>query len=376
MATTLGLIGAGAGLSSLGGLGSSFAAGRPDDPDPDEQFFSAFGPGNLADPLLASLSLDQLVQLGIGDPNAFRSILSLSSPFSQAIATYGRSGEDADSVQLVGRTISGLSNDIDEMIAQGMSADEISRNLGSGRGLAGIENAPGIIGISFEELVRREVEFRQSIGPEVERLSQQAQAAGASRTVGLERIAQLTQNIPQADAAAIAALQAREQERLLRELNRGVDEQRADLLRQANAAGFNPGRAVGDIEEFRARATQDSDLDALGRAIATLGGQQQLAANEVGLLQSLIYTPQQSGASLAQLRTSGFQPTGTGIVPPIVQPPSPLAAGISSASSIAGNTLASLPGILAEISALNRIPGTQTASSGAPAFPSVLTIPG
>ncbi len=192
---------------------------------------------------------------------------------------------------------------------------------------------------SLDDLIGAENSFKQQIAPLLE--SAQAAAAGnfQSKLDVQSQIVNLLGNLPDASAAGIAKLTASEKSRLLRDMNLQVDESRGDILELANSGNFNPGRPLGDLEEFRSRATQDADLEALGRALALIGGQQTAAGNSLNMLfgsQSQTFNRATMLASLDQ-----------GLVPPSllqaqgVQPNTALASGIAAA----GNTVAS--GLLA-----------------------------
>ncbi len=115
---------------------------------------------------------------------------------------------------------------------------------------------------SIDEFFTAEENFRTQIGPLLD--SAEGAAKGNFRSI-LETRSQINNllgNLPDASAAGIAKLRGEEKQRLIRDINRESDEARQDVLEVANFANFNPGRPVGDIEEFRLRSVQDADQGA------------------------------------------------------------------------------------------------------------------
>jgi hypothetical protein len=136
------------------------------------------------------------------------------------------------------------------------------------------------------ELLEADAAYTESIQPMLQSAQGAAQGNFQAKLDMQAQVRDLLGDLPDASASGIAALRADEKERLLRDMNLGVDEQRSDLLEVANAGGFNPGRPLGDLEEFRAQSTQDADLIALDRALKLIGGQQGVAGTNLGLLLS------------------------------------------------------------------------------------------
>jgi hypothetical protein len=137
---------------------------------------------------------------------------------------------------------------------------------------------------SIDELLAADTAYQERLSPMLAAAQEASQGNFAAKLDMQAQVRNLLGDLPDASASGIAALRADEKTRLLRDMNLDVDEQRSDLLEVANAGGFNPGRPLGDLEEFRARATQDADLVALDRALALIGAQQGAAGGNLDLL--------------------------------------------------------------------------------------------
>lgn len=190
---------------------------------------------------------------------------------------------------------------------------------------------------TFDELFELESSFQEQVKPLL--ASAQGAAAGNFKAIldTRSRIVNLISDLPDVSAAGIQKLRGEEKTRLLRDLNRDIDEQSSDLLQLANFGNFNPGRPLGDLEEFRSRATQDADLVALDRALAIIGGQQTATKNQLNILSSeenqrFNIT---SGIAAADqgLRSPGF------LQQPTLEPTNALATGLSAAGANLGTGL-------------------------------------
>ena len=193
---------------------------------------------------------------------------------------------------------------------------------------------------TLDDMMAAEASFQEQIIPLLNAAEGAAAGNFKSKLDTQSQIVNLLGNLPDASAQGIEKLRGEEKSRLLRDLNLNVDEQRGDLLELANSGNFNPGRPLGDLEQFRANATQDADLEALGRALALIGGQQTAAGNNLNLLfggDNQTFNQAQAIAAADQgLRAPGLVSGGSA-----VQPNNALA----NALSAGGNTLAS--GVLA-----------------------------
>jgi len=159
---------------------------------------------------------------------------------------------------------------------------------------------------SMNELLAADAAYQERLGPMLQSAEEASRGNFQAKLNMQTQIRDLLADLPDASASGIAGLRAEEKSRLLREMNRGVDEQRSDLLEVANAGGFNPGRPLGDLEEFRARSTEDADLIALNRALSLIGGQQGVAQTNLGLLLSGKSDTFNTSLQLAQA-DQGFQ---------------------------------------------------------------------
>jgi hypothetical protein len=192
---------------------------------------------------------------------------------------------------------------------------------------------------SLDQLFAAENDFQQQIAP-ISAAAKEAAAGNFRAQLSVRsQISNLLSNLPDVSAAGIQDLRGQEKSRLLRDLNLSVDEQRGDLIEVANAANFNPGRPLGDLEEFRARSTEDADLTALGRALALISGQQGAAAGNLNLLwggNAELFNQAQAIAAADQgLRSPGMLETAA------IAPNNAIANAVATSSNTAGNSLAS-----------------------------------
>ncbi len=187
---------------------------------------------------------------------------------------------------------------------------------------------------SIVEMFTAERDYNNQIAPLLESAKRAAEGNFDARLDLQGQVRGLLGGLPDASAEGIASLRAEEKSRLLRDLNLNIDEQRSDVLTLANSGNFNPGRPIGDLEEFRARATQDADLEALNRALAIIGGQQQAVGGNLALLQGGQTQTFNEALALAQA-DQGFR-SGVGTVTPTIPAnnslPDAIAAGTSAIS--------------------------------------------
>ena len=246
------------------------------------------------------------------------------------------------------KSVAGLHRNIDRILAgEQLTGREIFK--GTNRDI--LRNLAGVAGLSMDELVEREVEFRRTVPQQVAALQEAAGGLGQARREIMARQSAAMLDFPRAGAEDIAALRELEQERFLRNLDKTLGEQREDLLRSANVAGFNPGRPLGDIEEFRARAVQDADLQSLQNALALLSGQQTLAANELGQARNFLDPLQAQALGLGGLRAQ--QPTGAVTTPLARAQPSALPGAIAASGQMLGSALAD-PDVLKWIGSIGK----------------------
>ena len=245
----------------------------------ERQILSAILP--QLSPLTNAANFESLAALGIVDPG----FLLRASPANQALDIVLRSPtgnklsfKALNSFnRLVQRAIE--LGDVDAAIAQ-TPEGEFFTDIGNVFRAAGVSE-------SIESLLQRELDYRQQIQPTIERYEALQGEALESRATLAERLAGLASSVPGATGEDFAALRDQELERRLRLIRESEEEIGGDILRQANAVGFNPGRALGELAERGSILRADSDLDALNAAIALIAGQQGIAGTEIAQLAAL-----------------------------------------------------------------------------------------
>lgn len=322
----------GAALIGAGGTLGAAAMGGAGDPQPSESVFGPFG-GPEGDPLTGAAALELMTQFGVTDPSILRTIVQESSPLSQAWNNLSPQ-LPIDEFGSFAKAVAGLQKNIDRIVA----GEELSeQELFKGTNLNILRNLAGAAGLSVNEMVQTEIDFRRTIPDQIAALQEAAGGLGQARRDIMARQSAAMLDFPRAGAEDIAALRELEQERFLRNLDKTLGEQREDLLRSANVAGFNPGRPLGDIEEFRARAVQDADLQSLQNALALLSGQQTLAANELGQARNFLDPLQAQALGLGGLRAK--QPTGAIQTPLARAQPSALPGAIAASGQMFASAL-------------------------------------
>jgi hypothetical protein len=254
------------------------------------------GRAPLADPLISGISNQALAALGI-TPDPL--ISTEGSPFQSAL-------QAALNQNLLRR---GEVSRLQKAFFRQMNGDDRPADR------VALETLSGAVGLTVQQLMDAQLEFGRR---EVEQLSFQQQIADASRATaitGAEGIQNLIQNLPQADAQALDELTALHQGRIERDVNRFADEASLGQIRQANAANFNPGRPLGDIEEARLRSLEDSFLQARGAAASDLSARQGLAANEAQLLMGIPQGPTNTALQLAAIRAGAEAQTSLSVNP-------------------------------------------------------------
>lgn len=308
-------------IAAGGTIGAAALAPGAKTPDP-------ITPRNIPqfDPAVSGLTVDALLGLGQFDPT----VLAQSSPFNQAIGLINQS-------DLVGSVKTNLTQSLRKAIRAFESEGGV---LGLGKKdrlhLRRIANLAGFQ--SVDKFVEAQLAFDERIAPQIAQFQAEADEQRLARFGVRGDIRELIRGLPGASQAAIDELAGTERTRILRDLDRDLGEQSQDVLRQSNIAGINPGRQLGDIEEFRGRATQDATSLALERAIQLIGGQQQVAGGNLSLLDRFIAGPQQAVATAGGLRVSANPST---VAPQSQTPPNTLGAGIAGGAQLLGQGIQS-----------------------------------
>ena len=306
MGAAMGMV-ASAALGAAGDLGGSAmgAAGPP----PKARVFASSLDTN---PALQAVQFETLLSFGIVDPGSLIS----ASPVAMAIAQMEASGIRAvDTKEEILGAFDSASRTARAQIAAGQpislqhldNFDLIRETILSTSGMTNVN-----------DFSQSQLDYEAQIGPIIENAYKAAAGNLQARRDVQVRLNELSASMPNASAAGIEQLKASEKARLLREVNRSADEGRSSILARANAGRFNPGDALAQLEESRFDATQDADLDALGRALALISGQQTVAGNEMGLLQQFLKPSTDTALQIANIDlgaptgSSSFVPSQTG----------------------------------------------------------------
>lgn len=276
-----------AGTLGLAGFAGTMLGGQEDAP------IVTVGTGSpLSDPLLGAATNYAL--LGFGQPPS-QATTMMSSPFAQALATWlNTKPADRETITEVYQMMS----DASAALARGETPDFPLRGFL-------LDNVAAAIGMDFGQLIDAQKQYTVQADQIQRQMTQIAELQRKGQVGAYQDLYSLMSNLPDVSAAGIEAYKQQEKDRILRELNRSVDEQAQNALMQANYANYNPGRVLGDLEEARLRGTQDADLMALEYALNALGGQQNLAVSGSSLLQNYINAPTQTAAQLAAIRMGG-----------------------------------------------------------------------
>lgn len=275
-----------AGTQGLIGFAGTMLAGD------DEASMRIGGTGSPnADPLLSGATQYALMMMG-QEPS--QAISNQGSPFSQALAQYLNTHP--------------LDRSDQNEFFQEMS--RIVAKLNAGEALDGreqnrVSQLSSQIGMSLPDFVRAQLDFADDQEQRLAWASQIAELNRQGQFDAAQQYAALIGDLPDVSATGLAGIQGMEKERILRELNRSVDEASQGALQQANFGNYNPGRVLGDLEEARIRGTQDADLASLEYALNALGGQQNLAISRGSMLQNYMQAPTQLAAQLGAIRSGG-----------------------------------------------------------------------
>jgi len=279
------------GAGALGAAGTLGAAAMADTPKPGATFQGA--PEIDLTPGLKIAEFMNLVDQGIFDPTVFKQASPLNQFISEVLSSSNFSTAKKQTF---------ISN-LRETLAQGGSLTAEEREEQFVRDIALVLQGKStktstvkmrrliekVLAVtpytSLDELFAADQEYRTQIAPMLRDAEAASQGNFKARLNLQTQVRGLLAGLPDASAEGIASLRGEEKARLLRDLNRNVNEQRSDVLELSNSGNFNPGRPLGDLEEFRARSTQDADLEALNRALAIIGGQQQAVGGNLALIQ-------------------------------------------------------------------------------------------
>lgn len=270
-------------LSAAGSIGGGLLS------QPDEESVRASGllfgvPFTQFDPLLAGLSEEAL--LALAQPES--ELVARASPFQQALDISARSTLfERGFIPRLQEWISRLNAEIDRRVQAGEDPqapgfpNAVARTLEDRFGtfdfdvvtrmatLAGFRNT--------QEFIRTEIGFRQQAGQVSEALDPLRRELLEGRIAAFRTLADV------AEGTGFETLQ---------EQARGeVERQRQAILQAANVGGFNPARALLELEG-------EGELRATERALQVLGSRAALA-------QGLLQPAQQFGLQTSQLRQTG-----------------------------------------------------------------------
>ncbi len=280
---------------AAGTMGLLGFAGSMLDPE-EERERNMVGTGSpLADPLLTQASLQSLLMMGQAPDPA---LAFQGSPLAVAVSRYLNQAPNEYPV------IQDLIKEVSEIMAS-LEAGEDPIDLLDQASQWRMGQLAGAIGMSPGQLIQSQVDYTARQEETFARASQIAEINQGAQYGVTENLANLMMDMPDVSASAIEDYKMQQRERLLRDLNRSVDEASEGALRQANFANYNPGRVLGDLEEARIRGTQDVDLASLEYALAMLGGQTNLATGSASQMQNYLGYPTQVAAQLAAIRTGG-----------------------------------------------------------------------
>jgi hypothetical protein len=295
-------------------MGSITAALLAEQPD----IIFSQGQDPLIDPLVAALTFEQLLSLGVFDPTT----MQLASPINQAIQnlrgtsmTMEQFNHHVASLRAVAK-IAQSGEDFKSTFAS--NPDVIRRAAATAN----------LLGMSVDELLQAERQFQSDFDARAGQLQETANLVFEGRLDAREALAALSSNFPVADAESLAALTELERQRIDQEL----DVASQDTLQAARIGNFNPGRALGEVEKLRSNA----ELDSLQRASALLTSNLNNANQSVFGLQALL-DPAAVG-NLAAVRAGAQSPLGPTI--DLSKQVTALGAGLREAAHTTGQSIA------------------------------------
>jgi hypothetical protein len=341
----------GAILAALLGAGGSIAGGLLSERGSQQQTKTQTPPSRdpFSDPVTAAASFDVLSNLGIVDPT----VLYAAGPLQRAIQGLQRQTVGIKDVDFLNFAVPMLQAKYEELENAGLlgslndllnpSTTQEKDSLKRVYSDLSLYNTPRkiamLIGQENPDVLKTTTAFIDRLSQVAEKLqaisgmslgelfaSQRAfQSNVDARSQSLGNLAAETMRGREAAARTRAQLLTGLQDNLaslrgqeLARLNSQYDLAADRLLRTANAAGFNPGRTLGDLERSR---VVDADLEALNRAVNLITGQG-------NLLNLISGQPIDQSTQLGSVRAGGSvaQPGAT-----TTTPQSQLGSGIAQA---------------------------------------------
>jgi len=368
----------GAGVLGAGGAIGGAALSKP------SQHGATFEPGLPEpgmDPAVAEATFNALLQFGVADPD----ILLRAGPLNQAIQSFNRENVSVQAQTSFQRDIVGLYTAFEQAGGMaGIQAEqnrirgqiEISKQEKGGVDAAGnriftpeqqaarveaanflksgedaikrlddpllfltyqmgdatgvrpnintMRRAFGISGTDALSVFDKEIQYRTTIAPRIAD-AQKAAAAGRAFQLGIpeERLALF--NALRGQTAGMEGDFATSRASELARINEQYGIRSEDILRSANVGGYNPGRALGQLERERFLS---ADMEALNRALALIGGKTSILQGQIGALSGLEEPVTSRLERIGSLRTTGVA-SGGATYPAAVQ--NPLGAGVAQA---------------------------------------------
>lgn len=297
---------AGLGGAAISAGGSILAADQAKPDDPDFPFFEPPDVGIAsvnanADPVMALLAQDALLQLGLFDPSLLQQGGPAQQVISQAsallpdqVGSGGVSGAIQNAIELRKQGFDLTDNLILGNPAEGNAGDQ-DRELG--RAINRTLQQLGFGGLN--EFADAQIAFEESSAGQGAGLADLAERIRSGRISALEARSELQSNFPELFSGTTSDFELAR----LAELDREFGRARNDLLELANTQGFNPAAGLAILGEDEQRLRDSARIDSISRATALLGGQ-------LGLLDASIGGPSSNALNVSSLRSGNLNTLG------------------------------------------------------------------
>jgi hypothetical protein len=245
--------------------------------DPLELIFAFANPN--ANPALSAAVFGSVA--GLGGPTA--GILQEGSPQARLVNQLGS----------MGLTKKQFDKNVAALNTNGLNKKgEVLKPLQRAAAAAGYE--------SYADFSAAQEQYTTQSAAMQERYAGIANEVQTGRLSAMEAISRIQQDFVAPSQQDIRDMEQRVIDQRMADINQVTDEARESALQQANVLGYNPARTVGDVEQRRLNQIYDvQQSDGLERALALLGGQQNLQSSAMQNLGASLAGP------LAQATQSG-----------------------------------------------------------------------
>lgn len=249
-----------------------------------------------ADPLVGAVSQQALFGLGQPTPD---SLVQQSDPLAQVLNIANQSG------RFTRNEIGAIQGWLPSIYQYGVLPDTSGYDQGDAAvGKAAIQKALSLAGYSSPDaFYQASKQYREQQAAYQAQIAPVQQQILQGRLAAYQNISKLAQDFPQASQADIDALSKQYEDQIRRQLAQDTQDQRDQILQQANSGRINPAATLGRLAQQESLSRSAAPTTALERALQLLTGKTNLATTAIAGNQAIIDPGNNYALNVANLRS-------------------------------------------------------------------------